>query len=179
MKIKNTTLKTACCFSELPTKYFLISFDEKNTVRLERLLIERLVYLIETMEVTHFISGIDLGVEQFVAEIVLGLKRNYPEITLECVIPYEDQAANWTIAQRNKYFSIMERCDKETLLQRRNSKDCIRKKIEYMVKKSNNVLVVGNSKSGGIGKIVAFARTLGKTVILIDLNPFEVGTGNI
>jgi len=88
----------------------------------------------------------------------------------------KEQAANWTIAQRNKYFSIMERCDKETLLQRHNSKDCIRKKKEYMVKKSNNVLVVGNSKSGGIGKIVAFARTLGKTVILIDLNPFEVGT---
>ncbi|WP_140419129.1 SLOG family protein [Desulfosporosinus sp. FKB] len=111
---------------------------------LKRVQIERLVNLIETMGVTHFISGVDLGVERFVAEIVLGLKRDYPEIILECVIPYEDQAANWTIAQRNKYFSIMERCDKETLLQHRNSKDCIRKKKEYMVKKSNNVLVVGN-----------------------------------
>jgi len=89
---------------------------------------EQVVYLIEAMGVTHFISGVDLCVGQCVAEIVLDFKRDYPEVTLECVIPCEDQAANWTIAQRDRYFSIVERCDKETLLQRHYSKDCIRKK---------------------------------------------------
>jgi len=89
---------------------------------------------------------------------------------------YEDQAANWTIAQRDRYFSIVERCDNETLLQRHYSKDCIRKKKEYMVKQSNYVLVVWNGKPGGEGEILSIARTLGKIMILINANTFEVRT---
>lgn len=169
MNIIDATLKTACCFSEFRTKSVFIGFDEKTTVSLKRVLIEKVAYLIEAMGVNHFISGVDLGIGWLVAEIVLDLKRDYPEITLECVIPYEDQAANWTIAQRNKYFSIMERCDKESLLQRHYTKDCIRKEKEYMIRKSNYVLVVGNGQSGGTGKMIPSARAWGKTVILIDL----------
>lgn len=134
------------------------------------------VYLIEAMGATHFISGVDIDVGQLFSEIVLDLKRDYPEITMECVIPYEDQAANWTIAQRDRYFSIVERCDKETLLQRQYSKDCFKKKKEYMIKQSNYVLVVWNGKSVEAGKILSSARTLGKTVILVDPNTFEVRT---
>lgn len=45
-----------------------------------------------------------------------------------------------------------------------------------MVKQSNYVLAVWNGKPGGAGNILSFARTLGKTVILIDPNTFEVRT---
>ena len=178
MIIKDSNIRTACCFAEPRTPRIPIGFDEKNSdcLRLKQVLKEQAVYLIETLGVTHFISGVDLDVGQFVAEIVLDLKRDYPEITLECVIPYEDQAANWTIAQRDRYFSIVERCDNETLLQSHYSKDCIRKKKEYMVKQSNYVLVVWNGKPGGEGEILSIARTLGKIMILINANTFEVRT---
>jgi len=176
MIIKDANIRTVCCFSEPSTKSFQIGFDENNagSLRLKQVLMEQAVYLIEAMGVTHIISGVDLCVGQFFAEIVLDLKRDYPEVTLECVIPCEDQAANWTIAQRDRYFSIVERCDKETLMQRHYSKDCIRKKKEYMVKQSNYVLEVWNGKSGGSGKLLSIARTLGKIMILIDSNTYEV-----
>jgi Uncharacterized protein conserved in bacteria len=176
MIIKDTSIRTACCFSEPCTKSFHIRFDENNAgnLRLKQVLMEQAVNLIEAMGVTHFISGVDLFLGQFIAEIVLELKRDYPEVTLECVIPCEELAANWTIAQRDRYFSIVERCDKETLLQHHYSKDCIRKKKEYMVKQSNYVLVVWNGKSGSSGKLLSIARTLGKIVILIDSNTYEV-----
>jgi len=45
-----------------------------------------------------------------------------------------------------------------------------------MVKQSNYVLVVWNGKAGGLGKILSIARTLGKIVILIDSNTYEVRT---
>ena len=59
-------------------------------------------------------------------------------------------------------------------MQRHYSKDCIRKKKEYMVKQSNYVLVVWNGKSGSAGKLLSIARTVGKIVILIDSNTYEV-----
>ena len=176
MLIKKPNTKPACCFAGPHHQSLHIGFDEENDscLRLKKVLKAQSVYLIKTLGVAHFISGVDLGVGQFAAEIVLDLKRDYPEITLECVIPYEDQAAKWTIAQRDRYFSIMERCDKETLLQRHYTKDCMKKRKEYMVKQSNYVLAVCNSKLGGAGNILSFAHTLGKTVVQIDPNTFEV-----
>ncbi len=59
---------------------------------------------------THFISGMAQGVTCIAAaEIVLELKKQYPQITLECAIPYERQAVRWPEALRNRYFSIAER----------------------------------------------------------------------
>ena len=49
------------------------------------------------------------SVDMYVAEIVLALKEKYPQITLECAIPYERQAVRWPEALRNRYFSIAER----------------------------------------------------------------------
>ena len=48
-----------------------------------------IVKLIEEEGVTHFISGMAQGVDMYAAEIVLELKEKYPQITLECAIPYE------------------------------------------------------------------------------------------
>ena len=82
--------------------------------------------LIEEEGVTHFISGMAQGVDMYAAEIVLELKKHYPQITLECAIPYERQAVRWPEALRNRYFSIAERCDKETMLQTHYTQDCLR-----------------------------------------------------
>ncbi|HWQ41552.1 MAG TPA: hypothetical protein VN456_05895 [Desulfosporosinus sp.] len=43
-----------------------------------------------------------------------------------------------------------------------------------MVKQSNYLLVVWNGKPGSTGKLLSIARTLGKIVILIDSNTYEV-----
>ena len=63
------------------------------------------------------------GVDMYAAEIVLELKKQDPQITLECAIPYERQAVRWPEALRNRYFSIAERCDQETMLQRQSQWD--------------------------------------------------------
>ena len=44
------------------------------------------------------------SVDMYAAEIVLALKEKYPQITLECAIPYERQAVRWPEALRNRYF---------------------------------------------------------------------------
>ena len=68
--------------------------------RLLRLTIRR---LIQEQGVTHFISGMAQGVDLYAAEIVLELKEQYPQITLECAIPYERQAVRWPAALRQRY----------------------------------------------------------------------------
>ena len=48
-----------------------------------------IIRMIEEEGVTHFISGMAQGVDMYAAEIVLELKKQHPQITLECAIPYE------------------------------------------------------------------------------------------
>ena len=122
---------------------------------------------VETLTDT-FISGMAQGVDMYAAEIVLELKEQYPQITLECAIPYERQAVRWPAALRERYFSIAERCDKETMLQRQYTRDCMKKRNQYMVDCADVVLAVWNGEPSGTGQTVWYAKEKGKLVWRID-----------
>ena len=131
--------------------------------------------LIEEEGVTHFISGMAQGVDMYAAEIVLELKERYPQITLECAIPYERQAVRWPEALRNRYFSIAERCDKETMLQTHYTQDCLRNRNRYMVEHADMVLAVCNMRRhSGTRQTVWFAQNRRKLVWLVFPDTLEL-----
>ena len=132
---------------------------------------------IEENGVTHFITGMAIGVDMFAAEIVLGLKSAYNGITLECAIPCETQAEKWSEALRDRYFDIASKCDKETLLQQRYTPDCMHKRNRYMVDQADYIIAVWNGKPSGTGKTVQYAQQQGKPVRVI--NPITLVVENI
>ena len=73
--------------------------------------------LIERMGVCHFITGMALGVDTYAAQSVLRIKNKHPHITLEAAIPCRDQEKKWSDKQKQIYYSILDRCDKITLVQ--------------------------------------------------------------
>ena len=99
--------------------------SDARCVALKAKLREQIVELIEQENVRHFISGMALGIDLFAAGIVLDLKTDYPNIMLESAIPCETQAIKWTVAQREQYYEIAARCDKETMLQTHYTPDCM------------------------------------------------------
>ena len=99
--------------------------DDERCAALKEILKKQIVSLITDESVTHFISGMALGVDMYAAEIVLELKKTYPDITLESAIPCETQAAKWNAAMRERYHGIAAQCDKETLLQTHYTPDCM------------------------------------------------------
>ena len=143
-------------------------------MRLKAELRKLIVQMIEQKNVTHFISGMALGIDTYAAEIVLDLKSQFPFITLECAIPCETQAAKWSERYRNRYFGIVERCDKETMLQRHYSSDCMQKRNSYMVEHADLILAVWDGQPSGTGMTVTYAHSLGKPVWTLDPNTFSV-----
>ena len=109
----------SCAFTGHRPQSLPFGFNETDSrcIALKRALHDQIINLIETNGVTHFISGMAIGVDMFAAEIVLGLKAIYPNITLECAFPCETQAAKWSENLRDRYFDIASKCDKETLIQ--------------------------------------------------------------
>ena len=108
-----------CAFTGHRPQNLPFGFNEEDErcIDLKKTLREQIINLIENEGVTHFISGMAIGVDMYAAEIVLGLKASYPGITLESAIPCESQAAKWSEALRDRYFDIASKCDKETLIQ--------------------------------------------------------------
>ena len=77
-----------CAFTGHRPKGLGYPESDERCAALKEKLRSLIVKLIEEEGVTHFISGMAQGVDMYTAEIVLELKKQYPQITLECAIPY-------------------------------------------------------------------------------------------
>ena len=157
-----------CAFTGHRPQSLPFGFNEadERCIALKQKLRDEIIRQIEENGVTHFITGMAIGVDMFAAEIVLGLKSAYNGITLECAIPCETQAEKWSEALRDRYYDIAAKCDKETLLQQR-----------YMVDQADYIIAVWNGKPSGTGKTVQYAQQQGKPVRVI--NPITLVVENI
>lgn len=164
MKVKK------CAFTGHRPQSLPFGFNEtdERCIALKQTLRAEIIKLIEDEGVTHFISGMAIGVDMYAAEIVLGLKSSYDNITLEGAIPCETQAAKWTEEQRNRYFEIAEKCDKETLIQQHYTADCMHKRNRYMVDQADYIIAVWDGRPSGTGKTVQYAQRQGKPIRVIN-----------
>lgn len=169
-------MQQTCCFTGHRPQSLPWGANEQHPdcVRLKELLRQEIQRLITENNVTHFISGMAIGTDLIAAEAVLELKKQYPQITLESAIPHEEQAARWTVAQREKYYDIASRCDTETMLQGAYTADCFRKRNQYMVDCSAYVIAVWNGKPSGTGQTVMLAREKNRHLTIIDPNTLEI-----
>lgn len=164
MKIKK------CAFTgHRPQKLpFGLNEEDERCVALKQKLREEIIRQIEVNGVTHFITGMALGVDMYAAEIVLGLKSSYNGITLESAIPCETQAEKWTEAQRDRYYEIAAQCDEETMLQHQYTPDCMQKRNRYMVDEADYIIAVWDGRPSGTSKTVQYAQRQGKPVTVIN-----------
>lgn len=168
-----------CAFTGHRPQSLPFGFNEadERCIALKQKLRDEIIRQIEENGVTHFITGMAIGVDMFAAEIVLGLKSAYNGITLECAFPCETQAEKWSEALRDRYFDIASKCDKETLLQQLYTPDCMHKRNRYMVDQADYIIAVWNGKPSGTGKTVQYAQQQGKPVRVI--NPITLVVENI
>lgn len=160
----------SCAFTGHRPQKLPFGFNEEDERcnALKEVLRKEIINLIENENVTHFISGMAMGVDMFAAEVVLDLKKTYPGITLESAIPCETQAVKWTVAMRERYFNIAAQCDKETLLQGNYTPGCMDRRNRYMVDHADYILAVWDGKPSGTGNTVKYAQKQKKKITVID-----------
>ena len=165
-----------CAFTGHRPQSLPFGFNEadERCIALKQKLRDKIIRQIEENGVTHFITGMAIGVDMFAAEIVLGLKSAYNGITLECAFPCETQAEKWTEEQRDRYFDIASKCDKETLIQHHYTPDCMHKRNRYMVDQADFIIAVWDGRPSGTGKTVQYAQRQGKPVTIINPKTMSV-----
>ena len=53
---------------------------------------------------THFISGVAMGFDTWVAEDILVLQKNNSSLELECAIPFPGQADRWSTSDQKRRY---------------------------------------------------------------------------
>lgn len=126
----------------------------------------------------HFISGMARGCDQYFVEIVLDLRRQYGDITLEAAIPCEEQAERWKASERARYKELIAQCDLETVVQRHYDKGCMQRRNRYMVDRSMRLIAAYDGLMGGTMYTINYAMQNGVDVVMIDIKAERLGCGH-
>lgn len=125
---------------------------------------EKIRRLIAEENIRHFLCGMTPG-ELPAAAAVLEVKEQHPEITLDCVLPYEEQAARWNDALREEYFNILAECDSVITLQTHFGSQCISEHRKYIFANAQHALYLDD---GQPVRAAAIEKRLAKLDITYD-----------
>ena len=137
--------------------------------KIKSMLLEEIKYWAEQGYDT-FYEGVARGMDiVFGEQVLLAKQQGFPHIKLVGVIPHEEQAAKWSEAWRNRYFSLMANSDDEVLISRHYTRDCYHQRNRYMVDHADVLIAVYDGlASGGTAYTVDYARKKGKTIVILD-----------
>ena len=165
----NSEIESASAFTGHRPTRFCFGYDEadERCVKIKKLLAERVGTLIAE-GVTIFYSGMALGVDQWAAEIVLGMKKDHPSIRLIAVRPCGTQSDCWTDEQRERHRNTLALCDEVITLHEKYRRGCLHERNRFLVDHAQYLLAVydGGSK-GGTAYTVKYARQQGRCVTVI------------
>lgn len=97
--------ETTCFF----TGHRIISNDIKEILR--NRLKDNIIKLIEEYDVDTFISGGALGFDTIAAEVVIEIRKKYPNIKLKMYLPCYGQSKKWSHKSQYKYRLIVANAD--------------------------------------------------------------------
>ena len=61
-------------------------------------------------DIKSFIVALDAGIGLYAAELIGGLREKNPDISLKCIVPWEEQATKWTPDLRERYYNAQALC---------------------------------------------------------------------
>ncbi len=123
---------------------------------------------------TNFISGVAQGFDTWVAEDVLDLKKKNKVLTLECAIPFPDQAKAWPLSEQRRRYKILTSSDTSYIISDKYSRDCFFARNRYMVDKADVVVCAYDGQKGGTAYTVDYALKHDKIVIQINPSTCQV-----
>ena len=149
-----------CCF----TGHRDIPYNEVDY--LNRRLYEEIEKLVK-IGVIYYGSGGARGFDLMSANVVVELKKKYPQIRLIMVLPCPKQTRNWNFQNKSEYKRILESADKIKLLSDKYSEGCMLTRNRHLVDNSLYVICYKRKNKGGTAYTVDYAKRNNKVIIEI------------
>lgn len=166
----------SCSFTGHRPQRFSFGYDENSfdCMKLKYAVKEQIEAMIGR-GVRSFLSGMALGVDTWAAEAVLKFREQGYPVRLTCVLPCETQANRWTVAQSERYFDILSRCDDTVYIGRRYISGCMLQRDRYLVDHSDILIAVYDGCGrGGTAYTVNYAFQKNRPVVVIDPDTLRI-----
>lgn len=151
-----------CCFTgHRPEK---LKIGEKTA----RALIRQGIQRAYAAGYTTFISGMARGIDLWAADIVLEERRHHPDMYLICAVPHPDFEKRWNAAAQQLYSTILQQADLTRIICPSFSMGAYQKRNIWMVDHSSLVLAYYNGGAGGTANTIAYAKSQGVRVRLLN-----------
>lgn len=116
--------------------------------------------------VNKFITGMAMGFDMIMAEIVIELKKDYA-VELEGAIPCLNQTEKWSADFKRRYQNILDKLDKVTVVSNKKYfNGCFHIRNHYMVDSSDFVIAGSFASSGGTVATVNYSLKKNKPIIV-------------
>ncbi|MBQ8424576.1 MAG: DUF1273 family protein [Clostridia bacterium] len=114
-------------------------------------------------------TGMALGYDTIVAEMVLQLKKFYPKVKLFGALPCENQDALWRDNQKARYKKILKQLDgTRCICKQYTGAECMLERNYFMVDNCSRLIALFDGKPGGTKKTVDYAKSKGVKVEIIE-----------
>ena len=110
-----------------------------------------------------FMCGMAEGFDLLALELLIELKDRY-RFYVEACVPFEGQERTFSEKNRQKYFDLLARCDRETVLFDAYRKGCFLARDRYMVDLCDVVLAYCTKSTGGTYYTVSYAESKRKQI---------------
>lgn len=116
---------------------------------------------------THFIAGGATGFDMMASELVLLLKKDFPDLTLTIYVPHPKQDASFSDTDKSRYRHMMEFADKAYMLSDHYYVGCMRDRNQKMVDRSDLCIAYVRKSRSGAAQTMRMAEARGIPVIRI------------
>lgn len=116
----------------------------------------------------NFFCGMARGADMWCAEIVIEMKKIYPQINISAVIPCPTQNLGWTNDEIQRYQRILDECKKKLLISQSYTKTCMMQRNLALVENCDLLIAVFDGQKGGTANTVKYAQSKGKKIIMIE-----------
>lgn len=115
-----------------------------------------------------FYCGMARGVDLWAADIILHLRKQYPQVKLICVLPFRDRIRHLRGDVRYHVMTVLNAADEVVALSEQYYRGCYRDRNAYMVQHSQWLIAVIGDRQSGTGQTVRMAERAGLSLHLIS-----------
>lgn len=169
--IEDIMISQTCCFTghrceKMPWKY---NENDEKCIQMKEEIRKQIINAI-SKGYKYFITGMALGFDIICAEIVLKLKKVYPEIKLIGALPCLNQEIRWSKSYKKRYKKLLKNLDYIWCKNVEYTTRCFFERNDYMVLNSSMIISYYTGGSGGTAYTLKKAAKLGLKIVLIKIN---------